>query len=268
MVNIEYLKKNNLLENYKRFMELTEGFGWAQPIEEDNDEENQEQMPNQQMQDQQMQGQQMSDMTGNEQGGIPMQNDMQQGNEPYGPDSIGQGNGMEMGDQGFGESGADINPEPGNMEFGADDEVIDVEDMVQAQEKVNNKVVSVGQDLGKIDARIEKLMNSIESMESMISNNNAEIENLKNEFEKRNPTQEEKLGLRSLDSYPYGVTPEEYWKKKSEDSNYNPYSDGNEPEKEYTITKNDISDVTDKEMSDSFDIDDDLNQDIKKIFGI
>ena len=219
MVNIEYLKKNNLLENYKRFMELTEGFGWAQPIEEDNDEESQEQMPNQQMPNQQMQDQQMPDMTGNEQGGIPMQNDMQQGSEPYGPDSIGQGNGMEMGDQGFGGSGADINPEPNNMDLGADDEVIDVEGIVQAQEKANNKITSVGQDLGKIDARIEKLMNSIESMESMINNNNAEIENLKNEFEKRNPTQEEKLGLRSLDSYPYGVTPEEYWKKKSEDSN-------------------------------------------------
>ena len=79
-----------------------------------------------------------------------------------------------------------------------EDDVIDVDDLTKAQEKTNDKVNSVGKDLGKVDTRIEKLLGAIETLQGMFDKNNQEIADLKSEFEKRNPTQTEKLNLRSL----------------------------------------------------------------------
>ena len=107
-------------------------------------------------------------------------------------------------------------------------------------------------------------------MEKMIDSNNQEIKNFKQEFEKRNPTQTEKLNLRSLDSYPFNVSPQDYWAKKSTDpnSNYSGYADNSEPTtQEYQITNNDVDDFNEREIENSFEVDDELQQDLRKIFG-
>ena len=89
------------------------------------------------------------------------------------------------------------------------------------------------------------------------------------EFEKRNPTQTEKLNLRSLDSYPFNVRPTDYWADKGENSNYQAYADNSEPTTdEYQVTNSDVDDFSEREIADSFDIEDELNQDIRKIFGL
>ena len=67
----------------------------------------------------------------------------------------------------------------------------------------------------KIDDKITKLIDTISALQTALDNNNSEIEALKGEFEKRNPTQTEKLNLRSLDSYPFNQKPNEYWEKKN-----------------------------------------------------
>jgi hypothetical protein len=152
-----------------------------------------------------------------------------------------------------------------------EDTVIDVDDITNAQEKMNDKVNVVGQDLGKVDNKIEALLQSLAKMETMIDNNNQEIAKFKAEFEKRNPTQTEKLNLRSLDSYPFNVNPKDYWAQKGGDpnSNYSGFANNAEPTtQEYVITNNDVDDFNEREIDKSFDIEDELKQDINKIFGL
>jgi TolA-binding protein len=150
-----------------------------------------------------------------------------------------------------------------------EEDVIDVDDLTDAQEEVNDKVNSVGRDLGKVDARIEKLIGAIETLQGMFDKNNQEIADLKTEFERRNPTQTEKLNLRSLDSYPFKVRPTDYWRDKAENGNYSAYADNEEPTtQEYVITNDDVDDFNEREIADSFAITDELDQNIKKIFGL
>ena len=172
-----------------------------------------------------------------------------------------QGGDMPMGDD----------PMMGGEDMGEDEEVIDVEELTDAQEKMNSKVNVVGRNLGDVDDKIETLMQSLSKMEQMINNNNAEIAAFKQEFEKRNPTQTEKLNLRSLDSYPFNVNPKEYWEEKGIDpnSNYSGEADNDKSTtQEFVITNSDVDQFDNKTIEDSFNIDDDLQQSIEKIFNL
>lgn len=285
MTNYKYLKENNLFEAHMRFMRaLGESYSPYTPIEEADDDQNQDPMaggadPNAMGgapggQDPMMGG----GMTGGEDpmaGGGQDPNAM--GGTPDGQDPMaGGGN---MGDMPGSEDpmagGADPmapGPDMGGMEEAEpeeDESVIDVDDLTKAQEKTNDKVNAVGKDLGKVDTRIEKLLGAIDKLEDMFDKNNQDIESLRQEFEKRNPTQTEKLNLRSLDSYPFNAKPNEYWDNKAQNSNYSAYADNDEPTtQEYVITNNDVDDFTDSVVADSFNIPSDWEQDIKKIFGI
>ena len=178
------------------------------------------------------------------------------GMPPGGEDPMGGGPDMGMGPMEEGE------PEE-------EDDVIDVDDLTDAQEEVNDKVNSLGRDLGNVDKKIGKLIGAIDALQSMFDKNNEKIEDLKKEIEKRNPTQTEKLNLRSIDSYPFSQKPTDYWAKKTADSNYSVYADNDEPTtQEYVITNNDVDDFTEREIADSFSIADELDQNIKKIFGL
>lgn len=111
------------------------------------------------------------------------------------------------------------------------DEVIDVDDITNSQEEIEYKVDGVDDKLLKIAKVINKLIPAIED-------NNNKIEDLKKEFEKRNPTEEEKINLRSQDSYPYSVKPKEYWDEKQKNSNYDITYDNSD--KEYVLKKQDL----------------------------
>lgn len=116
----------------------------------------------------------------------------------------------------------------------AGDEVIDVDDITNSQEEIEYKVDGVDDKLLTIAKVINKLIPAIED-------NNNKIEDLKKEFEKRNPTEEEKINLRSQDSYPYTVKPKEYWDEKSRNSNYDvTYNNDTDTDNEYVLRKQDI----------------------------
>ena len=270
-------KKKTLAEAQKQFMRLCEWSYVPSTLEEDDME--QDQIPN-------------DDMSQNPQGGMgnnenmpPMGNDQMapmDNNQAMGDDMSQNNNQMppmdnnqpmdnesmppmedEIGDMGNLE---DID-EPEDLE---EDDVIDVDQLTDAQETMNTKVISVGQDLGKVDSKISKLFATLEKMEQMIDNNNQEIQNFKKEFEKRNPTQTEKLNLRSLDSYPFNVSPQKYWADKGIDpnSNYSGYADNDEPTtQEYELTNNDVDNFDERSIERSFDVADELQQDLNKIFG-
>lgn len=285
MTNIKYLKENNLYNAHKQFMRMAEGYLRQENIEEAGEDEdpNAGASPNAMGSDPNAGGDPNAMGADSTAGADP--NAM--GGDPNagmaGDDGSGEGvdpnTGMDpnaMGDDPNAMEGdpnamdADPNAMDGEMSAPEDDEdVIDVDDLTNAQEKLNDKENAVGRHVEKVDDKLKQLGQVLDKIEQMIDNNNSEIEALKGEFKKRNPTQTEKLNLRSLDSYPFNVKPTDYWKQKGMDSNYEAYADNQEPTtQEYKITNDDVDNINDNEIANSFFIDDDLKQDINKIFGL
>lgn len=266
--NIKFLKENHLYEAHKQFMRMAEGFGYSAPIEEAGEEEepqNGEDLPqmdnNQEQQDMGVNGN-MPNMGGD---GQQIPNDTNEPNMPMGGEEQSPMDSSQPPMENEPLIDTDTEETENND---SDEEVIDVDDVVKAQEITNDKVNDVGKDLGTVDKRIEKLLGALENMQDVIDKNNAEIADLKSEFEKRNPTQTEKLNLRALDSYPFSVRPNDYWKEKSSDSNYEAYADNAEPTtKEYKITNDDVRNVN-SDIANTFSIPEDSIQDFKKIFDL
>ena len=289
MTNIKYLKENNLYDAHKQFMRMAEGYLRQENIEEAGEDED----PNAGADPNAMGGDPNAGGDSNAMGADPNagMDPNAMGGDPNagmaGDDGSGAGAdpnaGMDpnamTGDMGADPSAmgedptamdADPNAMGGEMPSSEDDEeVIDVDDLTNAQEKLNDKENAVGRHVEKVDDKLKQLGQVLDKIEQMIDNNNSEIEALKGEFKKRNPTQTEKLNLRSLDSYPFNVKPTDYWRQKGIDSNYEAYSDNQEPTtQEYKITNDDVDNINDNEIANSFFIDDDLKQDINKIFGL
>jgi hypothetical protein len=148
------------------------------------------------------------------------------------------------------------------------DDTIDIDGLTKAEDKLNVKQNRIGRDISKVDNRISSLIDSISNLLTKVDSNNAEIEALKAEFEKRNPTQTEKLNLRSLDSYPFNVKPNEYWAQKAKEGGYEAYSDNAEPTtKEYTITNDDVDNPSQDIADTFFKIDSDDIQTLDKLFN-
>ena len=280
MTNIKYLKENNLLSAHEHFMKLSESYVPNFPEEEVDEADDQgAQDPNAMGSDP---SQDPSAMGGDPSamGGDPsaMGNDMTQdpsmgadpsmGNDMAQDPSAMGGDPSAMG--GDPSMGADPIAMGGDESEGQDDgDTIDIDGLTRAQDKLNVKQNHVGMDLSKVDTKIKTLIDTIQNLQDKLDANNSEIESLKSEFEKRNPTQTEKLNLRSLDSYPFNVKPNEYWEKKARQGGYDTYSDNDEPtSKEYVITNNDVDNPT-RDVADTFfKIDDDDIQTMDKLFKL
>ena len=203
---------------------------------------------------------QMGDMNGQNNGQMPTdgsqmpQNDIQQGNDMNGDMQMNSTEG-DMAD--FSESEVE-NDGIETQEMESDDEVIDVDDLTQSQEATEYKIDGVDDRLSKIYAVVRKFSDQLEKNEESIMA-------LKDEFEKRNPTEEEKLNIRSQSSYPYSETPKDYWNKKTQENPhynvmYNNEVSPSEEQKKFEITKDDISGLNMKSISDTLDIDQSLNK--------
>ena len=285
----EFIEKNHLSEAVKRFNDIAEykspkqslknlyeyTFITAPQINEDGEEENtpdnQQQATDTQagMQQQPMDNGQGMDMqqpqADNTMGGDPNMNSNANGGADMGTDMSGsmdtQNN---MGEEDpnmedFDEPQTEDDVETEEME--ADDEVIDVDELTQSQEATEYKIDGVDDRLAKIYALAQKFADQLEKNEESI---NA----LKTEFEKRNPTEEERLNIRSQSSYPYSETPKGYWAEKmKENPHYNVMYDNevapSEEEKRFEIKKSDIDGLNMKEIADSLDVDQNLNDYLK-----
>lgn len=285
----EFIEKNHLSEAVKRFNDIAEykspkqslknlyeyTFITAPQINEDGEEENtpdnQQQPTDAQagMQQQPMDNGQGMDMqqpqADNTMGGDTNMDSNANGGVGMGTDMSGamdtQNN---MGEEDpnmedFDEPQTEDDVETEEME--ADDEVIDVDELTQSQEATEYKIDGVDDRLAKIYALAQKFADQLEKNEESI---NA----LKTEFEKRNPTEEERLNIRSQSSYPYSETPKGYWAEKmKENPHYNVMYDNevapSEEEKKFEIKKSDIDGLNMKEIADSLDIDQNLNDYLK-----
>ena len=285
----EFIEKNHLSEAVKRFNDIAEykspkqslknlyeyTFITAPQINEDGEEENtpdnQQQATDTQagMQQQPMDNGQGMDMqqpqADNTMGGDPNMVSNANGGADMGTDMSGamdsQNNmgGEDPNMEDFDEPQTEDDVETEEME--ADDEVIDVDELTQSQEATEYKIDGVDDRLAKIYALAQKFADQLEKNEESI---NA----LKTEFEKRNPTEEERLNIRSQSSYPYSETPKGYWAEKmKENPHYNVMYDNevapSEEEKRFEIKKSDIDGLNMKEIADSLDVDQNLNDYLK-----
>ena len=124
--------------------------------------------------------------------------------------------------------------------------------------------------MAKVDTKISNLIDKIAGLQSALDSNSSELESLKAEFEKRNPTQTEKLDIRgALDSYPFNVRPDDFWANKmKERGNYEVYADNDKStEDQYTITDEDVENLP-SDISKTFSIDDDDIQTLEKMFKL
>lgn len=291
MTNIKYLKENNLYEAHQHFMQLCETFpGYQEEIEEaGEDDPNAQQDPNAMGGDPNAMGGAPGGMPGgdpNAMGGAPGADPMGGGAPGGDPNAMG---GQDMGadpnamgqpmpdasDPMGGDMGGEdpfADQRTGNDETDGemDDDTIDVEGLTNAEEKLNVKQNKLGRDFAKVDNKIEKLIDTIANLQTALDGNNSELMALKAEFEKRNPTQTEKLDLRgAIDSYPFNVRPDDFWANKmKERDNYEVYADNDKStEDQYAITANDIEDLP-SEISKTFSIEDDDIQTLEKMFRL
>ena len=279
--NIKYLKENNLYEAHKHFMRLSEAYIPTMFPEDEIEEAGEDQDPNAMggamPQDPNAMGGDPNAVGGempqdpNAMGGAMPQDPNAMGGDPNAmandPNAMGDGMAQDpMSDQ----MGGDIEGEDPLADSDEENgETINIDGLTKAEDKLNVKQNRIGRDISKVDSRISSLIDSISNLLTKVDSNNAEIEALKAEFEKRNPTQTEKLNLRSLDSYPFNVKPNEYWAQKAKEGGYEAYADNAEPTtQEYTITNDDVDNPAEDIADTFFKIDDDDIQTLDKLFKL
>jgi len=255
----ELVKRYHLEEALKRYQQINE-YSFVTEQGEEDDEQQQPQddgmQPPQQPPMPQDQGGQMPPMDNN-----APQGDMGQGEDMNAPMPPMDGN-MEppMGDEGMpapeGDMGGDMPEEGGDMgdidTMQPDDEVIDVDELTQAQETNEYKIDGV-------DEKLTALLKIVDKWSKAIDDNTRKVEDLQQELAMRNPTEKERLNIRSQQSMPFGESPKEYWEKKTSDPNsnyevmFNNDIAPSQEQKQYTITKGDIDSMNDKEVMKSMD---------------
>lgn len=134
---------------------------------------------------------------------------------------------------------------------GEDVEEIDITDLVTMTQNIKNQLDDKKSEtdavVGKMDAVFSKL-DDLEVKLSQMDNVITKIDGLESKVENmKEPTPQERLEMRSLDSYPFNQKPSEFFSQKELDMKAS-------GKNEYVITKQDVEDYNDKEMRDSFNI--------------
>lgn len=132
-----------------------------------------------------------------------------------------------------------------------EDEVeLDVTELVNSTDEAKAEAKEANQKVDQVLSMMSNLENQIKDMNAIGS----KIDKLESELEKRAPTPEEKIEMRSLDSYPYNLKLTDFW--KTQDGKYDVIdTEGNEEEKEeYILTQDDVdSDYSESQVRRSLD---------------
>ena len=130
----------------------------------------------------------------------------------------------------------------GDKSASSDEEVIDVDDLTKSQEKAEEKI-------DRMNDKFEDLMKAMNVLIKQNAERDAKekemAERIAAEIDRRIPTPQQKMTMRSLKSAPYNMTPDEYMKNYAPE-NYSGEDDRNgENDSQYKITKGDIDRFTD-----------------------
>ena len=135
----------------------------------------------------------------------------------------------------------------------ASDEVeLDVTELVKGSEEAKASADAANAKIDQLMGMVNNLTSQLDSMDA-ISN---KIDDLEGELEKRAPTPEEKIEMRSLDSYPYNLKLTDFWSNQK-----NQYDVIPDEKKEYVLDKDAIeSDYSDVKAKDSLDMDNEYEE--------
>jgi hypothetical protein len=160
-------------------------------------------------------------------------------------------------DLGFGDE--ETPEEELDIEEPASDEVeLDVTELVKGSEEAKASADSANEKIDQLMGMVGNLEGQLQSMEAISD----KIESLEGELEKRAPTPEEKIEMRSLDSYPYNLKLTDFW--GDQEGKYDVLNKDDEEEpKEYVLTKDDVgSDYSEIDMKTSLDDNDYIEDEI------
>jgi len=151
-----------------------------------------------------------------------------------------------MGDEMGSEMGAEqMPPEP------MEDEVeLDITQLVQGTEAAKASADQANQQINGLVAKFDELSRSLDKMDAI----NSKIDDIEHEIETRNPTPNEKLEMRSMDSFPYSLKLTDYWNEK--EGHYDAMGNNGNKEKEneeYVLTQDEVDqDYNAIQVKDSF----------------
>ncbi len=251
-VDKELLKKYHLEEAQKRFQQITEYTFITKPLLDEDDDETGNDTPQTDQDDgmNDQSRQRSNDNQTDNMGGAMPDNQQPPMNGDVTQDSGQNGIDTDSLNEPIGDNGGNISTDDNVDTMQPDDEVIDVDELTKAQETTDVKIDGV-------DDKLQNMLSVMNKFIAAIDNNDKKIDDLRAEFEKRNPSEEEKINIRSQASAPYSETPKDYWDKKSQDSNYNViYNNDVDPdkeEKEYIIKKGDLNGMDDRSLAKSLD---------------
>lgn len=141
------------------------------------------------------------------------------------------------------------------LESGEDVEEIDVTDIVKKSDEATEfakKALSVGQENGEFLKSLTDKLSNLESQLTKMDSIASKISKLEQDIK----TPEEKLELRSLDSYPFNMKLTDYWSEKAAQNKHYDITGGETnvdgKEKEFRITADDVNDYNDADIKRSF----------------
>ena len=143
-------------------------------------------------------------------------------------------------------------PFSGEEEPTEDEVELDVTELVKGSEEAKLSADAANEKIDKLMGMIGNLENQISSMDKI----STKIDDLESELQKRAPTPEEKIEMRSLDSYPYNMKLTDFWANQKGQYDIIP-----DEEKEYVLDKESIdNDYSDASIKDTFDSDNDYEE--------
>lgn len=162
---------------------------------------------------------------------------------------------------GFGDDADGFGDEAGgeevdiSMEEPAEDEVeLDVTQLVGSTEEAKASSDAANaklEDLIKGFSALQQQLGVMQQTSAKIDELGNKVVELEHDIERRNPTPEEQIEMRSLDSYPYNIKLSDYWSEK-EDKLAIPSSKQNGGTKEYTLTKQEVDNYSPSDIKKSF----------------
>jgi hypothetical protein len=119
---------------------------------------------------------------------------------------------------------------------------IDVTDIVDKTEATKTSVEGMSSKMDELLNKLSELESQVSGMDNVIN----KIDDLEKEIEKRNPTPVERLEMRSMDSFPYSVKLNDFWKDKEG------YEATEENEEEFVLKQSDVDNYNEKDIRKSF----------------
>lgn len=151
-----------------------------------------------------------------------------------------------------GDAGVPPPPPPGgDLGVGGPDttEEIDITDLVNMTKNIKKEIDDNKQDHGSVINKMDDVFTKLNDLEQKLAQMDSvmsKIDELGNKVESmKQPTPEERLEMRSLDSYPFSQNPQQFFAQKTPEMKAS-------GKNEYILTKQDIEDYSMDSMKQSF----------------